>query len=444
MRFAFLMVSCFALVSISVALPAAAPPKVPPTGGVQPLAVEAKNSLIEKGQFKQILEKIGDENPRVQSAKFESLSAKSAQLSNLLGWTPSVTLSASKSIPEWGLDNGESKIVEAKLNLWKFGGDVSRFREAQKTRRQADLKSDLAILDEESRAAKIMFDWIEIRRRLESQKWLWRSKQELIRVADHRFRLGQLPAQEVEKVRLDASNAEVQIRQAEVEILDLRGQLEAFLPGATEVDEWPWTSVARESRQIRVKNLNDRLDFERLSLEVQIRESHSWQAIEGWLPHIDLTSTWQSGQYDPSGNPGQSGPLGQGNWLSMLTLSMPLWDRGQSLANRGLSVNLKHAAEQDLELYRREESAKLQTLEERREKLRQNLLVAMESNQRSKHLADESMKRFQMGRTSVNDLSIDQGRVFESDSLAQQALKAYHLILLESCLAADERPSRCF
>jgi outer membrane protein TolC len=389
----------------------------------------------EKREFQKFLEAVGDENPRVLSAQAEALSAKAAQLSNLLSWTPSVTAQVSQSIKSWGADAGETATVEAQLNLFRFGGDSSRIQEARLTRKQADLRISLASLETEARAAQILFQWIELERRLEGQRALYDSKKELLNVAQERFNRGQLPAQEVEKVRLDARNSEISIRQAEVDLLDLKAQLEAFLPGASRLRAWPWTSAAKSPPRLAVKKVSDRMNFARLQLETEIRSAKTWQATADWLPRVDLSSTWQTAEVSP---------IGKGEWTSFLTLTIPLWERGQALSSRGFWFEQRRAAEQDLELYSREESAKLQTLEERREKLRQNLLVALESNERAKTLASESLRRFQLGRTSVNDLLIDQARVYDSESLAQQALRQFHLILLETCLAADERPSRCF
>lgn len=389
----------------------------------------------DPGKFKEVLRSVGDENPRVLRAKAEALAQKSAQVAGLLSWTPTLTAQGSQVLAPAEAEGTEAVNVEARLNLIRFGGDVSRVREARNSRRQADVRILTSALDAESQAAELLFQWIELQWRLKSQKSYFESKKELNRVAEERFRLGQLPAQELEKVRLDATNSEIQIRQAEVDLLSLRSQLEAWLKGASSVQVWPWTERAKTAGGPRPKPVTERLRYESLRLETEIRGSKAWQSASDWLPRLDITSNWKTDQVEP---------LGRGEWSSFLTLTIPLWDQGQSAANRGYWLELRRAGEQELEIYRRDEAAKLATLDERVELLGRNLTLALNSRDRFRSLAGESLRRFRLGRTSVNDLLLDQSRVLDSENLAQQALRQFHAVLLERCLAADERPSDCY
>jgi outer membrane protein TolC len=391
-------------------------------------------SPVALKSFREVLEKVGNESPKLQARQYDALSSKSLALSKLLTWSPTVVGTASRGIKEWGLDSGETAALQAKLNLFRFGGDISALKEGSRTREQADLNFKLAPLTIEAEAATLIFQWLEVQKRLESQRSLNERKRELSRVAQNRYKMGQLPAQEVEKVRLDFTNSEIQIRQAQVQLLDLRSQLDGVLPGLTLVRDWPWENVDLKAKR-NEKNLRDRMVFKVRDLEVQIRDSKSYQARTDWAPRLDLTSSWVTNEISP---------LGKGDWTSQLVLTIPFWEQGNSIASRNYWGDLKRAAAADLKSFELSETAKLQTLQERRSELYQNAMLARESAERARSLASESIRRFQAGRASVNDLLLDQARVFESESLAFTTMREYHLVLLETCLAAEERASRCY
>lgn len=394
----------------------------------------APDSKTDLSRFRQILKDVGTNSPSVLLRNEQQLALESQALESKLSWTPSLSASISKSLPGSDIEQ-KTAAVKASLNLFRFGGDLASLQAGRRATDQAELRRALAVLDVQKQTAQLLFRWISLQRQLESQKDLSRLKERLVTVAQERFRRGQLPEQDVEKVRLDQKNSEVQVTQSEVDLISLRGQLEALLPGSSALRDWPWLHVIGAASGPKAKSLEQRKEFLALALDVDVNRFRRQQATAGLLPSLDLGASWQTDQIEP---------LGRGVQQSLLTLTIPLWDQGHALSTRGYYLHQQLAAENDLERFKRDELQRLKSLDERRSLLQKIAMTARESSRRARALSEQSVLRFQLGRSSVNDLLIDQQRLFQADTLAQETLRNYHETLLEACLAADEEPADCY
>lgn len=397
--------------------------------------------LVSATPFSKILRDIGDSHPKSLARKLVAAAKRENQIGKKLVWTPSLSASAARPIRKWGTDVGEVATVSAELNILKFGGDYATVQEGRKLQQQADIDEKLSVIDVEAAAAKIFFQNLQLRRNIESQKNLLDGKRELVRVAKERYRRGQLPFQESEKVGLDARNAEIQLRQSEVEYLALLAQLKNYLPTVQELEEWPWTEIAenaKEKTKTRFKaNVKERLAYQSLQIDADVARHQAMSATSGWLPRLDITSQWSSPETSPIREK-------DGEWNSLLVLTVPLWDRGMALSARREALFRQEANQENLKDFELSEGARVAVFSERRQKLAENLLVAKENAVKSKSLATDSFRRFQLGRSSVNDLLLDQSRVYEAEIFSQSAQLEFHQVLLEECILADVRPSECF
>jgi outer membrane protein TolC len=390
------------------------------------------SEVTTKSDFVLFLNQATKNHPKMNSIRMQLLAKKSIQIANKLNWTPRIELNALKPIRSWSSSTVDTSFIEANLNLVNFGGSYSRFNEGEKINEQADLDLIIEQIQFQKQAAEILFSWLEIQNRLLSQKELVTAKNELLRVARDRFKRGQLPEQEVEKVQIDLSNAEVEIRQAEVETLSLASELETYLSGATKIISWPWLGI-NQTHHEKKKSIGERFQYRSLELEAEIKGYQAHESLSDWLPKIDFVSRY----YD-------KGDSNSDRWDNYVALSFPIWDRGTSFSQRRSSLYLQEAAKLDVQKFSLEEESKISTLEERSRKLKENLDQSLISAEKSRKLAKESLMRFQLGKATVNDLLLDQSRSFNAEMLAEKATKDYHLILLEKCIYADVLPAECY
>lgn len=395
----------------------------------------SKAEAAASPSFKKFLLSVVNNHPRWISEKMKLQAEKSAQWPRLLSATPEATLTATSPIHKWSGTGSESSRLLLNLNLFRGGGDFFAYKSGQKALDQSDLKLNLAAIHLQETAAKILFDWLELKLNLQSRKNLLESKKELLRVARERYARGQLPEQEVDKVKVELSNAEIEIRQAEVELLSIKADLDSYLAGATEIQDWPWQEATKNNIFSKLKPVAERFQSNVYELEKELRMNKSREALSNWIPRVDLSSRFDSDHLTPNSD---------GAWSSYVTFTFQLWDRGQNISDRRYWSELSVAADADLRSYQLTEEAKLTSLRDRFDKTFQNAQQSLASLNESQKIAKESLRRFQLGRASVNDLSIDQARLNSTETLAASAIKQLHLVLLEICVSADELPSNCY
>lgn len=398
---------------------------------------ETTASATANIQFKTLLKKMLDSSAAILGQQAVLNAAKDNESAKSLYWTPQSaslsfrnTLSGSSQFP---LDSASAAL---QLNLLKFGANQLAKQSAQAASRSANALLSLRKEETELLVSQVIFDMIRQQKLVEIQKRHLELRQESFRVAGARFRQGQFAAQEFEKVKMEHESAKVSLNQAELDLIQYLNSLKTLADLEYNNLEWPFSI---ESQIFRKKKLKKPQNFFSVESQFEKFQYHQLRARQIWresyLPSFDFRSEWSNLSLSQFNN---------GQWNSYFLLTIPIWDQFSSSA----LVSAEYASAQSAKLLaeqaQREATQKVRTIERRFDLVKENVQSAKLAAAKLNELRNDSLRRFKIGRSSVNDLLIDENRYLEAETALLSSMRAYHLVLVELCHSAGESLLNCF
>lgn len=92
---------------------------------------------------------------------------------------------------------------------------------------------------------------------------------------------------------------------------------------------------------------------------------------------------------------------------------------------------------------KREDYSQWISIKERLIKALYTVKSRLETLKLGKRIYQTSYKRFRAGRATVNDLAIDQNRLFQSENLANDGMAQLHLLLTQYCHLQGKLVEEC-
>lgn len=390
-----------------------------------------------RSTFDGLLLRALDESPAVKAAQARKDLSDFSVSQKSLFWTPTVMGSLSQEVSG---SRGEQSGVQFDLNLFRFGSDVAALRAARAESRARNLESKGQDLELEKNFSELLFQYLLIQSETAYQVRLVAIKEQTVKMAQERFRRGQLPDQEVLRARLDRDQSEASLLDRKLQLKKAEDQIRMSI-GDVNLNElsWPWLDFVDNPKALSgLKQKNSQIEnIEILLLQEQqlAQKQKYWSSKLGYLPSLNLSSSWIN---DRMNGTGQSG------WSSALTLTIPLWDKMASYAQARSHLVESQILEEQLQFSRRSFSVQQESLSERLELSRKSAEKAVAGAASVKKLFEDSLRRFQAGRSSLNDLFLDESRYLQSETAAQQALASYHRQMIEACHSQNESVLNCF
>jgi outer membrane protein TolC len=384
--------------------------------------------------FGQALEKLQTRSTDVQTQRHTLRQSEAVQLGSTANFLPSLSAEATDSqVNEPYFQQMQPAVIQSKINLFRSGADMASWKQGRANiKRQTEALSQ-AQLESEQANLILLVQYIQGQLARNVASSLYKMSQEYAEVELARYKRGLVPLQESQKAEVEKSNAAARMQDAEEAFETARAALEVELGGGTVETEWPW------KKQLTVENvakvLNRKLD---LSLSPAYRASqYSIEAEEfgmrskfrQFLPSLDLAVGYGYQNYRSWREPG---------WQTSLTLTVPLMDLHQHSEYR-VQVEQQAIAQVGLEKVRRSLKADWEAVQA---KFQRAVLSANEreiSRQVAQSLYQDNQKRLRAGRTTFNDLMLDQNRLSDAETLAISGWADVHLLYGQLCHLRGQR-----
>lgn len=393
-------------------------------------------AAMPETNFKSAVKLLIDNSSSLLTQQAVVEAAEKYKQSKFLYWTPTANFNLYKPIPGVSTGAPDGMSAEANLNLWKFGGDHKGFQAASARLRAENARLGYTKETFELSVSKILFQLIRQNKVLDIQKRHLGLREESFLVARERYKQGQLASQELEKVKIELETSKISLSEAELYKIDLLNSLKSIVEIDINLVEWPFIAELNQQRKFKYRNIKD---FFKVKANLADSEYYKFRTSEIWresyMPSLNVTARW---------NQPDLGPIKQGEWTAFFGVSIPLWDQMSGSAAAASEAARARESELSYQESIRETKAKLTTLERRLELTKSNVQAALRAADKLQTLRNDSLKRFRIGRSTVNDLLIDENRFLEAESALLNSMLSYHELLVENCHAADESILNCY
>jgi outer membrane protein TolC len=389
------------------------------------LTTNAYSSLIS---FEEALSEIVERNVELPKIEAELQLNETQYLSSKLSFLPSLSTSyqqrRSYEFDQRSRDLG----LNAELNLFRGGSDFYRLRanrsglQAQKHRLQS------GALQLEKQATDVMMIFIEVSRRSSILRELEQINESSLKVIRERARRGLVPEQEIMKAEIDFQNAKAQRLSSLVELERARRNLIELLGHDNLSTNWPLINYASNVELANLDRFNfdleDRPEYQALKYNLESSQARLRATKLTLLPRVDVSHRWSKFGAEK---------LEQNDRVALLTISFPLFEGYRPRTSIDQEWARRVNAEYDLRSLERKSRALYREVKENLLRLRETVQERERTQSLARKLFDDNFKRYQEGRTSVNELLIDQNRLFESQILANRGLHDFHQSLISFC-----------
>ena len=322
--------------------------------------------------------------------------------------------------------------LTAGINVYRYGADTAALDGAKDDFRKENENLANEYLGAEQEAVEAIVLAIQRKRQKDSVAKIAQIKSEAYEVAKQRYKRGLLPILEVEKSGIDLENSRTRLKNSDVALSSANSALTVLLGHARIHDDWPWQKMLKNlanSDQLHF-NLDGRPDYRSAQQAVFAESSRLSQYHRQMYPSLDFSFSFNDINFNQSD---------VRDYETGLTLTFNFFNQLQDYNAYQLQKVTLGQAEVHLETVKRQAEAQVEML---RRQFQQQL-DAVRSLDRTleitRRITEDSMERFRMGRATVNDLSIDQSRLLETEILDTDSWAATHTAYASLCHACGLR-----
>lgn len=370
----------------------------------------------------------------------KNISASNAKvLSKIANFGPKIDIGITKKyylLNDGGNSRGLS--LSSNWNLFKSGQDISSLNAASHERKYSLLEKDNVRFAIEKSAVKVLLDYIEKYKRFDVMNRLYNVKRESLITIKKRYARGLVSSQEILKGKVDLNNTQARLNYSKMTLRTSKAYLIAKL-GHDDIDyHWPWLKMLHNEMYNRVLEqkivVSDSIDYKLLSERVAVMDNYLDESKRSFLPRIDFSlAVNRNLDYDRTVNKSAT-----------FSISLPIWDGFSRYSTYKSSVSSLYKAKYELLKKNREVKSSIKSIEDNLRIAAINASNRKETLNLSRKLYKDNFERFEKGRISVNDLSIEQNRLLDSESLYNQGMKDFHISLLDYCHAKGLLLRKCF
>lgn len=375
------------------------------------------------------------------TARFQELEAKTEALNanrtaKAWHWIPRFDLAVSRSYTAaaTGSDTSTSQAdsggLTASLNLFSGGKGLALHSAADKALQSFQAEQQEISLKLEETAAQAIFQALQIQEQLKMQERLVNIKKESLRVVREKYQRGQTPLQDVQKAEVDLSQAETRKRGSQIQAIEFNNSIKDYLNRALTTVTWPFSSSTK------LKKMSPRPHPSQLHFDLQaesLKELYRAESDGQW-PALDLTYQYLQNGFSTNASAQN---------LTSLTLTFPLWDRGERRAQIAKAFSEYRSAELAANFNKSYVQNRTNSQDEKLRLAKENLLQTTDNLGKSKQLYDDTVKNFRLGRTSVNDLLLEQARLLDVEQSYLSQLMNFHGTYVETCHLQGQRLQEC-
>lgn len=407
------------------------------------ISVSAK---ANEAGFRNILKDMLEKDPDFKSIDFRT-DFYEAQFKRDLGrlFLPSVNLSYGKyeqHSPATQIINQEEYYagsVTAALDVFSFGSDWSFYKSSDMELKAQENRVWTKLMEREFELGNLLLSYMRESKNLRILKSIVEIKEMALKISRERFQNGTLPEQDLNKVKLDVSNARGEYLIALQDLTTLKARIEAFgIENSPEV--YPWEEAFTDRKIQDLLSLNTPVEkvpqYQEVALQFEADDYRQRGFFRDMFGDIQLSFTRS---YLEIGN------NEQWEWRAGLVYTIPLFDQFRQYTDYQNARVKKRTSE-----IQRQFRKKL--LEKSQGSNKINLKIAIdnfserkESLKISNKLYKHSVSQFNKGQLSVNELLVDQDRLLRTEQIANQSLYQLHLSVMNYCHAFGKSITKgCF
>src|SRR3989339_1102828 len=386
------------------------------------LVLISVNLFSAELSFDEALKGILNKNVDLPSATASLGAATTTALASKLSFLPTLALEKGRTqFYKSDLTKDDTSITST-VNVFRFGSDWFKMSAASSNEQSVFWNKKLVEYNAEYEAATILLDYISQGLSLNALKEYAKVKQQAFKVAQARTDRGLLSLQESQKTEIDLATAEAQLENSELNFLKTKSRLLVALGNTDVTIAWPWVTFIEKQKHLQLSESSFDLEkcpqFKKAKYDFEMANS-SWKSARSSLfPSVDLSYVYNTST--ASGNTTTE-------QIGLIKLSIPIFNGLTDYAYVGEQHAAAITAQNNLEKTSRELTS---SWTEKSNDLLINSKNAIKGQQVLKlahTLYEDSFKRFEQGRSSVNDLLMDQGRLLDSQTLAIESWYKAHL-----------------
>ena len=382
--------------------------------------------------FGQVYSKILDQSLRIETQKNKLGIAQAQYLKPLGQFTPQLSI-VGKEV-QTGDPRYEQRPLNVTLsmNIFRFGADRLEFKSSDLNRSSSEERLTSEKLGTEDDALSAIFGVIRATHVLQIYQSISKNRNELLRIAEERFKKGLLARQEVDKIQIDFENAKARESDQFNELKDAEAKLAGLLGSTWGAIDWPWVEVIKAKvtsleQEFKIESIPQ---FRAATLSEDASAKYASAQHRKLLPSLDLNFTY--GTADLTNN---SASGSANTYAGMLTLTIPLFEQLITLSNYRQAEAARAQASAEKAFLQRDLEPHFQAAKKRLSNSLESLVRREKNLLSSRHLYEDNLARFRQGRVSVNDLLIDQTRLSDAELLAVDATYNLHLNYERFCHA---------
>ena len=399
----------------------------------QSAAVKAAIDPAPQIGFGEAYEKIQKRNLAAGNQALNVEIASERKLARVGAFTPSLSLVGSSNQQSGTFNqaattssNVRSLTVNVGANIFRSGSDFAALKGANRDIDASEASLDDQRLKAEDDAATALLTLISRSREREFIAQIVGLNTESLKIARERFNHGLLPQQEVDKTQIDLDNAQARLINADVALADARAEVSARLGSIQNLNlEWPWREQIASGPRPDASSfkLDFRPDYRSALFTLEAEDWRKHAARANLLPSLDFNAG--AGSFDLSQD--------RRDWSAGLTLTIPIFEKFVGWSQARIQSLTAQQAEINRELIARTANAEIESLTVGYRAARESAIARERTSKLTSRIYGDSLQRFRMGRTSANDLSVDQNRLLETQILEVQGWTNAHLSLARLC-----------
>jgi outer membrane protein TolC len=396
------------------------------------LLVCTSAAFAETWSFKDQVNRIssGRRGKEIAQSEFDLARAKS--MAGQWSALPSVSASTSRRMTVDHAHSSRASLqnemsLDLSMNLFRFGSDYASYHSASEGVRAAEINRSINLLTADTAAAKILCDAISAQMEYDVYERRITAARQSIVAAEARYNKGLLSEQELSKLKLDAAQVELALLAAKRKAEMTRDIAQAL--GANVPKQVVWPLVAEQGLYDRAKTWvaslkSAELKIKALEAQVSAASSAITAARGSLLPSIDVSAVWTR-----SGDPDFQKSTSRQDYLAKLSVPIVsgLKDYGHYRAQIREAAILSASLDVERLTSKRQFEFEVEEvkagLDEARERQAQIGIA--------EQLFQDNLKRFERGLISVNELSIDEQRVRDSELKAIESWARVHVDLFK-------------
>lgn len=388
--------------------------------------------------FTSSLNKVISRSTDISISELNVKVVRSRNIPSRLAFLPTLSLIGSVPLADNPFNSPQTFAISLQWNLFRWGADYFGLRAAHLNEDSQKFAVDSTVLSTEQDAVQVIITKIQRVKEVDIYSKIVKSQTELCKIAQERYKRGFLPLQEVQKVTVDLANSKASLADSRISEMQARARLENLLGQANIVIDWPWIDQFKAGRGSALINeefqLAQRPDWQAAQKDVQSQTeklSQNWRLL---LPSLDTQISY--GSY--------SGYFGTfAGWVGTISVTVPLFDQLKAYSTAKAQSYLKATSEMKMEKIQRDAKSQWQSSRVNFQTAMESVLAREQTLELSKKLYQDNLRRFQAGRITANDLTIDRTRMNSAELFAVQGWSAVHINFAELCHSLGYRVTTC-